>query len=303
MKTYSKKIVVLSSFALLMAAFIWGVGFIFVKTAVAVIPPLYMLAFRFGIASLGLLVIFHRKLKNITKINIKHGLWIGFWQFLGYALQTWACRYTTAGKNAFITAIYVVLVPLFAWLIFKKRPDIYCVIAALMAIFALALLSLNGEGGINVGDFLTFLCGICYAIQVLYVGRFAQKEDVIVLTMLQMFTMAILSIVSAPIIDGAFPMAVFEPQMIGSMLFLGLGASMVAFLLQNVGQKYTPSNTAALLLSMESVFGALSSVIVLGEVMNGKMILGCVIMMVAIILAETKFSFLPFMKKVEEVEC
>lgn len=301
MKKYKKSTVLLASFGMLLATAIWGFAFVVVKEAVEVITPMYMLAFRFTVASAGMAVLFAKRMRKLNKKLILHGAWLGLWMFLAYFLQTWGCKYTTAGKNAFITVVYVVIVPFLAWLLFHEKPGVYNIVAAILGFAGVGMLTLNGEGGINIGDVLTLGCGILYAVQIVYVDRYTQTEDPILLTVMQVLAAAVLSWICAPFIEGAPPIdALFTGNIAVGMLYLGLGSSMISFLLQNVGQKYTPPATAALLLSMESVFGVLSSVIVLGEQVSPKMFVGCAVMLFAIILAETRLEFLPFMSKKRE---
>ncbi len=299
MKEYKKSVVLAASLGMLLATAIWGFAFVVVKEAVNVVPPLYMLAFRFTIAGLGMAALFARRIKKLTKTICAHGVWLGFWMFLAYALQTWGCRYTTAGKNAFITVMYVIFVPFLAWMLFREKPKLYHLTASLLALLGVGLLSLNGEGGINKGDILTLGCSVFYAVQILYVDRYTRKEDPVLLTFVQICASALFAWLCAPWIEGALPLAELSKDMTFCMLYLGFGSSMAAFLLQNIGQKYVSSVTAALLLSMESVFGVLSSVLVLKEKVVPKMFAGCVIMLFAVVLAETGFGFLPFAKKRE----
>lgn len=287
---------------LLFAAFIWGFAFVVVKNSVDVIPPVYMLAIRFSIAAVGLAVIFFRKFRLMTKALFIEGCVLGAWLFISYYLQTEALKYTTAGNNAFLTTIYVVIVPFLHWMLNKKRPDKYCVGAAFLAIAGIGFLSLNGSFTMNLGDILTILCGFGYAIHMIYIDRYTQKHDPILLTILQLAAVSVFSWILAPFVEGGFPAGVFRSDMVTGMLYLGLLSSMVGFLLQNVGQKYTEPSTASLFLSMESVFGALFGVLVLGEKMTGKMLFGCMLMLTAIIMAETKFSFKGERKRKEKEE-
>ena len=172
-------------------------------------------------------------------------------------LQTIGCQYTTAGKNAFLTTIYVILVPFLHWLINHRRPDRYVIGGALLAMVGIGLLSLQGEGGIALGDLLTLLCGIFFAVHIVYIDRYTLAQDPAILTVLQLATAAVLSFLLAPLIDGPFPAQALHPEAVTGMLYLGLLSTMLGFLLQNVGQKYTTPSTASLLLSFESVFGVL----------------------------------------------
>lgn len=292
METKEKKIKLTASIGLLVAAVIWGFAFVVVKDSLDFIPPVYMLAFRFTIATIGLGIIFYKRLSKISIINVKSSIILGILLYISYLLQTIGCLYTTAGKNAFITTIYVVIVPFLYWMISKKKPDIYCIISAFMAIFGIGLLSLTADLTINIGDVLTLICGLGYAVHLIYINKYSEYQDPIILTFLQILVAAIISWITAPIMDGGFPSEVTNPDMIMGMLYLGIGSTMIAFLLQNVGQKYIEPSTTALLLSMESVFGAIFSVLLLGEILTTKMLVGCALIFTAVIMAETKFDFI-----------
>lgn len=287
-----KKIKFFASFGLLFAALIWGFAFVVVKDSLDFVPPVYMLAFRFTIASIGLGIVFYKRLPKINFENVKSSVVLGILLYVSYLLQTIGCLYTTAGKNAFITTIYVVIVPFLYWFINKKKPDTYSIISAFMAIIGIGLLSLNSDLTVNIGDILTLLCGFGYAVHLIYINKYSEYQDPVILTFLQITVAAILSWITAPIFDGGFPIEVTNPSVLLGMLYLGIGSTMIAFLLQNVGQKYIEPSTAALLLSMESVFGVVFSVLILGEVLTSKMLVGCVLIFTAVVMAETKFEFI-----------
>jgi len=213
--------------------------------------------------------------------------------FLAYAFQTIGCNYTTAGKNAFLTTIYVILVPFLNWILIKRRPDVFSVVAAVLSITGIGLLSLDGDLTMNKGDVLTLICGFCYALQIIFIAQWSQNDDPVLLAILQIIVAALLSWITAPFIDGDMNWSVLgSSDVILSMLYLGLLSTMVAFALQTVCQKYLAPSLAALLMSFEAVFGALSGVIFLGEIIPPRGIVGCALMFFAIVLSETKFSFL-----------
>ena len=282
----------LAACGLLLTALIWGFAFVVVKNSLDLIPPIYMLAFRFTIASAALALILFRRLRRITRRDLQSGAILGVFLFVAYALQTIGCQYTTAGKNAFLTTIYVILVPFLHWRINHRRPDRYVIGGALLAMVGIGLLSLQGEGGIALGDLLTLLCGIFFAVHIVYIDRYTLAQDPAILTVLQLATAAVLSFLLAPLIDGPFPAQALHPEAVTGMLYLGLLSTMLGFLLQNVGQKYTTPSTASLLLSFESVFGVLFSTLFLHEAMTARMLLGCLLMFIAVLLVETRFSFL-----------
>lgn len=289
MPNNSKLITIFSSIGLLVTTIIWGFAFVIVKDSLDVIQPFYMMAFRFTIASIGLCLIFFKKLKGLNLRILKHGIILGLFLFSAYAFQTIGCKYTTASKNAFITTIYVVIVPFLTWLIVKKKPSFYAVIAAILAIIGIGLLSLQGDLSVNIGDILTAICGFAYAIHIVYISKYTETEDPIVLTVLQLVTVAIISWFCAFIFEGELPLeALKQNGILGSMLYLGLLSTMLAFLLQNVCQKYIPPALTALILSMESVFGVLFSCLILKEVLTLRMFFGCTLIFIAVLIAEKK---------------
>lgn len=284
-----KSISIISSIGLLLVTIIWGFAFVVVKNSLDYIPPIYMMAFRFSIAAVVLSIIFFKKFKSMNKATFLHGIGIGIFLALAYAFQTIGCKYTTAGKNAFLTTIYVILVPFLNWLIAKRKPDVYSIIAAILSVIGIGFLSLRGDLTINIGDFLTLICGLCYALHIVYIARYSSQDDPILLTILQLATTAVLSWIFAPIMDGAFPLqGLQEKGVIISMLYLGLLSTMAAFLLQNICQKHTPPSMAALLMSFESVFGVIFSVIFLHEILTTRSIIGFVLMFAAILISELK---------------
>jgi drug/metabolite transporter (DMT)-like permease len=291
----SRKTGLAAGAGLLFATILWGGGFVAVKDSLDIIPPIYMIAIRFALAGMFLSAVFFRKLRQMTRSTLRTGIILSFFLFLAYTFQTVGCVYNTAGKNAFHTTVFVILVPLVNWALSKRNPGAHVFTAAALAVAGIGLLSLNDDLTINKGDILTLVCGFWYAVHIVFIARFTQKqnEDPITLTVLQMIFCSVFAWILAPFYDGSFPVqAVTTLRPVLSLLYMAIFPSGIAFLLQNVGQKYLSPSTAALLLSTESVFGAIFSAILLGESMNTRMIFGCGLLFFAVILSETKFAFL-----------
>ena len=281
--------------SLLLATLLWGGGFVAVKDSLDFMPPVYMIAVRFLAAALFLSALFFKRLRAINRRVLFHGFILSLFLFLAYVFQTTGLVHTTAGKNAFLTTIYVILVPLIAWIFSRRNPGLPVFLAALVAICGIALLSFNEDFSINKGDILTLICGFWFAAHIVFIARFTQKddEDPIALTILQMFFCSLCAWACAPFFHGRFPAeTLLLPRSLVSLGYLALFSSALAFLLQNVGQKYTAPGAAAIILSLESVFGAVFSALFLGETMSGRMILGCALLFIAILLSETRFAFL-----------
>ena len=281
---------VFASLGLLLTAAVWGFAFVVVKDSLDYVGSVYMVAIRFSIAAIGLAIIFCKRLKKIDKKHLLMGGVTGLFLFLAYLVQTIGCSYTTAGKNAFLTTIYVILIPLIAWPLYKKRPHWHVFVAAGLSLTGIGLLALGGDdiSGINIGDILTLLCGLFFALHILWTEK-CNKEgcDTIIITMLQFAFAAFFGWILAPFMDGAFPIAAIQtPKVVLSMLYLGLFSSMICFSLQNIGLKYVQSSLASLFLSFESVFGVLFSTIFLHETLTLKMAVGCALIFSAIVIAE-----------------
>ncbi|MDD3172827.1 MAG: DMT family transporter, partial [Herbinix sp.] len=241
--------------------------------------------------------IFHKRIKKLNKDYFIKGGIIGVCLFLAYSLQTIGITDTTPGKNAFLTAIYCVLVPFLFWAVDKKKPDNFNIIAAFVSIIGIGFVSLNGNFTIRVGDSFTLAGGVIYAAHMVAVAKFGKDKDPILLTILQFGYAAVFSWIVALLFED-FP-SEWSVGTITGILYLAVFATSIALLLQNVGQKYTNPAPAAIILSLESVFGVLFSVIFYHESITLRLFLGFLLIFFAVIISETKLSFLFKNKKVE----
>ena len=287
----NKKLIgILASGGLILTAAIWGFAFVVVKDSVDTIPPVYMVSIRYTIAAVLLGFVLIPQFKKLNRYYWIHGAVTGLMLALGYITQTIGCKYTTAGKNAFLTTIYVILIPLISWPLNKKRPHFVVFLSAVMALVGIGLLALRNEGGVlgfNVGDILTLICGLFYALHIIFTAKFSQDKNPVILTWIQFIVAAVFSWAVSPLIDGSFSVALLKSsRVIFSMLYLGIFSSLVAFLLQNICLKYMESSLASLFLSLESVFGVIFSTIFLRERMTLVMIFGCVLIFAAITIAD-----------------
>lgn len=279
---------ILAAIGLIVTTIIWGSGFVVMKNSVDVISPTYLLAMRFTIAAVALAGVFVKQVRAMRKEDFICGGLLGFFLFISYFFQTYGLVYTTASKNAFITTLYVILVPFFHWFFNKIRPSKNNVTAAVIAVAGLALLSLEGDLSVNTGDLLTLICGLFFALHIAFVDRYTADHDPIALTVIQMCVAAVLCWVTAPVLEGGFDFSVMDKGMIINILYLGIFSTMIAFFLQNMGQKFLSPNTSSILLSFESVFGLVFSVIFLGDPLTPRLIAGCILMFAAVLLSEYK---------------
>lgn len=277
----------LATAGILIVTIVWGSAFVVMKNSMDVIPPMYLVAYRFTVAAIGLVLIFWKQIRTLTWGDIKYGTILGFFIFLSYLFQTYGLKNTTSSKNAFITTLYVIIVPFLHWVFNKVNPKWNNITAAAIAVIGLGLISLRGDRTVNLGDVLTFICSFGFALHMVLVAHYTICYSPLKLTVVQMVSSSLFAWIAARFLDGPFVPGVFaEPGIVFSILYLGLLSSMMCFLLQNVCQKYISASTSAILFSMESVFGLLFSVIFLNEIVTGRMLIGCTLMFAAAILAE-----------------
>ena len=272
---------------LLAAAIIWGSAFAVVKNTLDSVPPSMMIALRFGIAALISGVILRKHLRGLTRGQVLMGLLVGVLTGLAYIVQTIGLQDTTAGKNAFLTTIYVLLVPFGSAVLFHEKLSKRRYVAAVLMLLGIGILSLDGEsGGLNRGDVLTLVCGVLYAAQIISVGRCNERMDTYALIVLEFAFAALTGLCWSLATERGMPIQ-WNMQSIGSILYVAVFSTMLASSCQNIAQKLAPTSHAALLMSLESVFGALSGVIFLGEKLTIRMGLGFLVIFAAVVLSET----------------
>ncbi|UTY38927.1 DMT family transporter [Allocoprobacillus halotolerans] len=280
------------SLLLLLAALIWGSSFIVMKSAVDFLTPAVLLFLRFSLAAILLSLLFIKKIKTLNFQQIKGGLITGSCLFGAYYVQTWGLNYTTPGKNAFLTAVYCAIVPFLVWLFYHKRPDIYNFIAAFICILGIGCVSLDGNLTMNIGDFLTLCGGLLYAGHILLIKKFSEGIDGGAFTSLQFIGGAIVALILALTTENIGIISNIQPSIYLQILYLVVFATALTMFCQTTGQKYTSECNASLILSLESVFGVAFSIAFYGEVLTFKILLGFILIFVAIIISETKLSFL-----------
>ena len=273
-------------------AIIWGSGFIGTKLALdGGLSAIQTLTLRFFIGSTILGIVFYKQIKeNISKESLIAGAVLGLCSFIGFSTQTLGLVYTTVAKNAFITAVNVVIVPFIGFILYKRKLDKIGVISSLIALFGIGVLSLESDFSVNFGDFLTFICAFGFAFHIFFTGEFTAKYNSYVLTVTQFVVAFFLSLILQILTKQTH----IQATTLGIMgaLYLGIFSTAVAFLLQTICQSKVEQTRSALILSTESLFGTILSVIIFHEILTMRMVLGCIIIFASIIISETKLSFL-----------
>jgi len=291
---------------LLTTAFIWGTAFVAQRDGMKYVGPFTFNGLRCYVAFFSLLLVIlafnkitknfkekasvnfrgastDKDTKNDKKILIQAGITCGVILFIASTLQQYGLIYTTAGKGGFITTLYIVLVPLYGMFFGKKvRPLIW--ICVLLAITGLYLLSIKEDFSINKGDFLVMLCSFLFAAHILAIDYFSPKTNSLKMSCIQFFVVALLSTPCAIALEmGDWKNIIL---CIFPLLYSGFFSGGVAYTLQIAAQKNTDPTVASLVLSLESVFAVIAGMLLLGEGISMREALGCVIIFIAIILAQ-----------------
>lgn len=260
------------------ATIIWGLSFVFMKDAVDVLPPAWLIGVRFMATGIILACVFHRRLAAaLTKTYLVRGGIIGVLVFLAFWTQTIGLAYTTPGKNAFLTGTYCVLVPFAWWLFARRKPTRYNLIAAVLCVAGIGLVSLQGSAGdltLGFGDAMTLVCSVFFALHIVYVSKFTDTCDVMALTVYQFLVGGACGLIVGACTETLPAASVITPDFLWNMAYLVVFASCLALVFQNVGLAHVDPAPASLLLSLESVFGVVFSVLLYGEVLSLKLVCG-----------------------------
>ena len=285
-----KKMKNLGRLALFSAALLWGMSFVAMKNVLTSTPTLYVLAIRLCGAALILLPVCICRPVKIDKSYFSGGVVMGVALLLAYAFQTYGLNLTTPGKNAFLTSVYCVIVPFLYWAYNKSKPDKFNAIAALICIAGIGFISLDDSLHIGAGDALTIVCGLFFALHIVITARAVGKRDPVALAVIQFASAGILALVCALFFEPA-PSGVTSTD-VWTLVFLTVVSTAACILMQIFGQKYTPPSQAAVIMTFESVFGALSSAVLYNEAMTFRLVFGFALTFAAVIISETKLGFL-----------
>ena len=282
------------SLMLFVTAMIWGSAFLAQQSGMEHIGPFTMQAIRYTLAGLALIpfIAICDKMGKFTKKPVTHeekkfqygsGAVCGVLLCAASILQQYGLLYTSVGKSGFITALYIVLVPLIG-LLFGRKTDVFTWIYAVIAVVGLYILSVSCAVSVNVGDLLTLGCAVIFALHILKIDSVSGKLDGVRLACTQFFVCAALSYVGmfaletpvwSDILRSWFP-----------IVYAGVMSGGVSYTMQILGQQSVPPTIASMIMSLESVFAALFGWLIGGQTLSGRELLGCAIMFVAIVLSQ-----------------
>jgi drug/metabolite transporter (DMT)-like permease len=294
--------------SLLFVAFVWGATFVLVQNAISFLEPFSFNGVRFLIASFllgGWLLLFERKqLRFFNQKMLLSGILLGVLLFIGYAFQTVGLLYTSSSKAGFITGLNVVMVPMFAMLLLKQRPGINAVIGVFIATCGLYLLTMTDTAKLNIGDGFVFICAIGFALHIIFTGKFSNQYPSLLLTVVQISTVAILSSIFAFGFENwqkiFQPDVVFSKNVLAALMITSVFATALAFFAQTNFQKFTTPTRVALIFAMEPVFAAATAFIWAEERLTYTAIIGCILIFLGMVFAELpvrKDGFLGMFKR------
>ena len=282
------------SLLIVLAALIWGVAFVAQSEAMDSVGPFTFMvsrSFLGGLVLVPLTLILRstrpreKKERENKKTLLVGGICCGAALALASSLQQYGIALgAQAGKAGFITALYIIIVPLIGIIFFKKKYSLFLWIGVAASLVGLYFLCMTGEASFGVADILLLLCAVVFSVHILVIDHFSPKVDCVAMSCIQFFVCGIICTV---------PMLIFETPSFDAILsarseilYAGVMSSGVAYTLQIVAQKRTPPVLASMLFSLESVFALLSGWIILNERLSAVEIIGCLLMFGAIIIAQ-----------------
>ena len=288
------------NFILLFAAIIWGIGFVFQKIGMDYIGPFTFCALRFLLGAVSLvpvMMILDKQSKRKAGIQVKEklklktkdlpigGFFCGLALFLGASFQQIGIIGTSAGKTGFITALYIVIVPLFG-IFMNKKVSFQTWLGISIAVIGFYLLTIKQGFSVQPYDGIVLIGTIFWALQIVLIDIYVEKVDILRLSFFQFLTAGLLSAVAALVLEKPELSSILACST--ALLYMGVIDTGVAFTLQSIGQKYTKPAVAGIILSLESVFAVISGAIFLGETMITRELSGCLLVFAAVIITQIR---------------
>ena len=268
-------------------ALAWGFSFFVMKDVTAQFPVFWLLLVRFGVSSVVMLAVFwHRIRENLSVPVVRTGVLLGAFYGVAYVLQTYGIVYTTPGKNAFLTGVYCVLVPLCSWLLGHGAPRRMSVIAALVSLVGAGLVVLDNGLPLNVGDALTLAGSVFYALEMVVVAHEGRGRDVWALTFWQFVTIAAIVGVGHALVEAAPAAEAFTAGNVCALAFLAIVCSFGCLAVLNYALTKVDPTSGSLLSSLESPSGVAFSVAFGYETLTPRLLAGFVLIFAGIVLSE-----------------
>ena len=275
----------LADLGLLYCALFWGLSFVTMKILVGVYPACWLLFLRFSTGAAMIYLFFHKRINKSIMHELKGGAIIGALLFLAIATQTIGLNYIGGGRSAFISATYVLMVPLMLWAVHREFPGCVKIFAAALCVAGMYLLTGDDESGASfTGDSLTVICALMFAVQVIAISRCTQDSDPITLSFVEFVSFAVLACASSLIFESRA--VLLDMESLPELLFTIIFATFGCYVMQICAQKYAEPSHATIIMSLESVFGLVSSIIFLGETLTLIAGAGCALIFISVLISE-----------------
>ena len=284
----------LGTFFVSLCALVWGFAFIAQQRASYSVPFFTFNGLRFSLAVvvIGVFIVIGaivdkkrgRKSKGFNKSTLLCGFLCGLCLFLANNLQQYGIEHTSVGKTGFITALYIVIVPVFSLLV-RRRLSLFCKIATVTGVLGFYLMSMSpNETSFTQADGMLLLCAVMFSLQIMFIDQFVDDTDPFKLTFVQFVVAAALSL-PAMAVQGFPPVSAIRENLL-PVLYVGVFSAGIGFTLQTFGQKYAPPELCTLIMSLESVIALVSGVAILGETYTLREFAGCLLVLFAVFLAQ-----------------
>jgi len=285
---------------LLTITLIWGATFVVVKSVLTDISPLFFISVRFLFATVILLPFAFKLFKSFNRRVLWEGTLLGLIYFAGFSTQTMGLKYTTATKSAFITGAFVIFTPFFQTFFEKKPPRKEVIIGILLCVSGLILLTSKGNslldifseirGSFNIGDFLTLLCAVFFALYIVYLDIVSKKNDYKPLVFLQIAVTGVCGLLFSFLFTEWKIETIefnFSNNLLFAVLYTSILATVLTTTLQTKYQKFVTPSVAGIILSFEPIFAALCAFFVLNEKISNFGLIGCVLIFTGLLVSET----------------
>jgi len=283
--------------ALLVAAMFWGTTFVAISSTNDYFPPAFLVFMRCAVGGVVLLFVFIKRLKHLSRSYIIVCAFLGLLMTIGYLMQNLSIAAgCPPGRCGFLVATYCVITPFIAWFVWKRKPNVYNIIAAVLCLVGIGFISMpdllkTSNVGLNLGDFLALIGSVIFAAYLVYLGRYVDTMDPILLTIGNLFFGVIYAGLYTYFFEDSTRI-VWNGQSIFAALYLGVICMSLTNILQAIGQREVVASTAALIFSLESVFGIILAIAFWHEKVTAALLIGCVFIFIAIVISETKLGFL-----------
>ncbi len=275
----------IAKIVLFLTAVLWGSTFTIGKIAAEAFSPAFIIALRFTVAGIALLIVAWPQRKQLDKKHVVFGFWMGISLFASYMLQVCGLALDTSpGKSAFLSTSYSVMVPFIYWFVTKERPKIHHILCVFLCLAGVGILSLSGGWKMSAGDLMTVISGIPAAVNIVISSIVCKNRNVLLLTTVELCVVALSAWIFV-FAGNNFP-AAFPMNAVGGIIYLGLFATALCLYMQSYGLKYAEPAIGGMLLSLESVFGVIFSAIIYHEQITVRMMIGFAVIFAAILLSQ-----------------